>query len=215
MARQTQNSMALVGIISGGIAFMAFLILLVIGNFTFSPALFLALLVGAAVAIFLLRAFHERPEVPGAPAVSTQPAATSAKAEPQAFVAPTPDPAPAEEPAAEAEPEPAPEPAPEAAPASETGTKPSTLDAAREGGPDDLKKIKGVGPKLEGLLHSMGFYHFDQVAAWTADEVAWVDENLEGFKGRVSRDEWVSQAKLLAEGGETEFSKKVGDGDVY
>lgn len=75
--------------------------------------------------------------------------------------------------------------------------------------------IKGVGPKLEKLLNSMGFYHFDQVAAWTSNEVAWVDENLEGFKGRVSRDNWVAQAKTLASGGETEFSKKVEDGDVY
>lgn len=93
--------------------------------------------------------------------------------------------------------------------------KPETLTEAREGGADDLKKIKGVGPKLEGLLNSMGFFHFDQVAAWTEAEVAWVDENLEGFKGRVSRDSWVDQAKLLASGGETEFSKKVGDGGVY
>jgi predicted flap endonuclease-1-like 5' DNA nuclease len=45
--------------------------------------------------------------------------------------------------------------------------------------------------------------------------VAWVDQNLEGFKGRVSRDDWVEQAKLLAAGGETEFSKKVDKGDVY
>ncbi|WP_299591613.1 endonuclease [uncultured Tateyamaria sp.] len=95
------------------------------------------------------------------------------------------------------------------------GTKPETLSAAREGGPDNLKEIKGVGPKLEALLHSMGFYHFDQVASWGADEVAWVDQNLQGFKGRVSRDDWVAQAKILAEGGETEFSKKVGKGDVY
>ncbi|GGX57077.1 hypothetical protein GCM10007385_27380 [Tateyamaria omphalii] len=95
------------------------------------------------------------------------------------------------------------------------GTKPQTLSAARDGGPDNLKEIKGVGPKLEALLHSMGFYHFDQVASWGADEVAWVDQNLQGFKGRVSRDDWVSQAKILAEGGETEFSKKVGKGDVY
>ena len=95
------------------------------------------------------------------------------------------------------------------------GTKPATLAAARDGGPDDLKRIKGIGPKLEKLCHSLGFYHFDQVAAWTADEVAWVDANLEGFKGRVSRDKWVAQAKLLAEGGETEFSKRVEDGDVY
>ncbi len=78
------------------------------------------------------------------------------------------------------------------------GTAPATLSAARDGSPDDLKQIKGVGPKLEELLHSMGFYHFDQIAAWTEDEVAWVDENLTGFKGRVSRDDWVSQAKTLA-----------------
>ena len=46
-----------------------------------------------------------------------------------------------------------------------------TLSAAR-GGADDLKKIKGVGPKLEAMLHGMGFYHFDQIANWTAAEVA-------------------------------------------
>ena len=61
----------------------------------------------------------------------------------------------------------------------------------------------------------MGVYHFDQVASWSADEIAWVDANLEGFKGRVSRDNWVDQAKLLASGGETEFSKRVEGGDVY
>ncbi|MEM9811078.1 MAG: endonuclease [Pseudomonadota bacterium] len=95
------------------------------------------------------------------------------------------------------------------------GVKPMVLEAAREGGPDDLKQIKGVGPKLEGMLHGLGFYHFDQVANWTPDEVAWVDANLEGFKGRVSRDNWVSQAKVLAGGGSTEFSERVADGDVY
>ncbi|WP_299404102.1 NADH-quinone oxidoreductase subunit NuoE [uncultured Roseobacter sp.] len=86
----------------------------------------------------------------------------------------------------------------EAAP-SETGTKPQVMTAARDAGADDLKKIKGVGPKLEKMLNGMGFFHFDQIAAWSADEVAWVDENLEGFKGRVSRDQWVSQARALAE----------------
>ena len=95
------------------------------------------------------------------------------------------------------------------------GTKPNTLEGPREGGADDLKQIKGVGPKLEGLLHSLGFYHFDQVAAWGAQEVAWVDANLEGFTGRVSRDEWVPQDKILARGGSTAFSKKVDKGDVY
>lgn len=95
------------------------------------------------------------------------------------------------------------------------GEKPEGLAAAREGGPDNLKEIKGVGPKLENLLHSMGYFHFDQIAAWTAKEVAWVDENLEGFKGRVTRDEWVSQAKILASGEETEFSERVDEGKVY
>ena len=76
------------------------------------------------------------------------------------------------------------------------------------GGADDLKKIKGVGPKLEALLNRLGVFHFDQVAAWTAEEIAWVDDNLEGFKGRVSRDDWVAQAKILAAGGETEFSAR-------
>ncbi|NNJ67746.1 MAG: NADH-quinone oxidoreductase subunit NuoE [Boseongicola sp.] len=78
------------------------------------------------------------------------------------------------------------------------GTKPEGLSEARGGQPDDLKQIKGVGPKLEKLLNSLGFFHFDQVANWTADEIAWVDDNLEGFKGRVTRDEWVAQAKVLA-----------------
>ncbi|MGJ8603919.1 MAG: endonuclease [Marivita sp.] len=95
------------------------------------------------------------------------------------------------------------------------GIKPETLSAARDGGPDNLKEIKGIGPKLEQLLHSMGFYHFDQIANWTADEVAWVNANLQGFKGRVTRDTWVEQAKILASGAETEFSKRVDKGDVY
>jgi len=95
------------------------------------------------------------------------------------------------------------------------GSKPQVLSGPREGRADDLKQIKGVGPKLEKLLHSLGFYHFDQVASWGAQEVAWVDANLEGFTGRVSRDEWVAQAKVLAAGGATEFSKRVDGGDVY
>ena len=85
---------------------------------------------------------------------------------------------------------------------------PARMDAPRAGGADNLKKIKGIGPKLEQLLNSMGFYHFDQIAGWSTAEIAWVDENLEGFKGRVTRDDWVAQAKTLAAGGETEFSRR-------
>lgn len=95
------------------------------------------------------------------------------------------------------------------------GKRPEALTAARAGGADDLKKIKGIGPKLEKLCNELGFYHFDQIAGWSADEVAWVNANLAGFKGRVSRDNWVEQAKLLASGAETEFSKRVDKGGVY
>lgn len=93
--------------------------------------------------------------------------------------------------------------------------KPQLLSAAREGGPDDLKQIKGVGTVMEDMMHDMGVFHFDQVASWSAAEVSWVDRNLPKFKGRVSRDNWVEQAKVLAAGGETEFSKKVEKGGVY
>lgn len=78
------------------------------------------------------------------------------------------------------------------------GEEPVRLDSPRDGGADDLKRISGVGPKLEEMLHGLGIYHFDQVAAWTDDEISWVDEHLEGFKGRVRRDEWVRQARDLA-----------------
>ncbi|WP_296762015.1 NADH-quinone oxidoreductase subunit NuoE [Sediminimonas sp.] len=87
-----------------------------------------------------------------------------------------------------------------AVPESGTGTKPALLERPREGGADDLKQIKGVGPKLEKLLNENGIYHLDQVAGWSADEVAWADENLVGFKGRASRDDWVGQARKLTRG---------------
>ena len=89
------------------------------------------------------------------------------------------------------------------------------LPAPREGGADDLKLIKGVGPKLEGVLNEIGVYHYDQIAAWTDAEVAWADQNLVGFKGRVSRDDWVAQAKQLAAGEDTEFSQRAEKEGIY
>lgn len=93
--------------------------------------------------------------------------------------------------------------------------RPEMLQAPRAGGADDLKQISGIGPKLEKLCHSLGIYHFDQIASWTEAEIAWMDANLEGFHGRVTRDNWVAQAQVLAAGGETEFSKRVDRGDIY
>lgn len=82
------------------------------------------------------------------------------------------------------------------------GTRPGNLlDAARAGGADDLKKISGVGPKLEGLLNANGVFHYDQIAAWSADEIAYMDDKL-SFKGRIERDGWIGQARALAAGKE-------------
>lgn len=80
------------------------------------------------------------------------------------------------------------------------GHPPAKLDAPRNGEPDDLKQIRGIGPKLETQLHDIGIYHLDQIAGWSAEEQAWIDENLEGFKRRASRDEWVRQARELTQG---------------
>ena len=79
-----------------------------------------------------------------------------------------------------------------------TASKPEGLSAPRGGVADDLKEINGVGPKMEDLLNTLGYYHFDQIAEWKPSEVAWVDDNLEGFKGRVTRDQWQLQARKLA-----------------
>jgi len=98
---------------------------------------------------------------------------------------------------------------PEPSPSPGHAVRPMGLEAPKGGKADDLKMIKGVGPKLEALLHRLGYFHFAQVAGWTAAEVAWVDDNLEGFRGRVSRDDWVGQARILAAGGKTEFSKRA------
>ena len=86
-----------------------------------------------------------------------------------------------------------------AAPAEEVaGVEPTNLlKAARDGGPDDLKRISGVGPKLEGTLHEIGVFHFDQVAAWGPAEIAYMDDRL-SFKGRIERDNWIAQAAEFA-----------------
>lgn len=72
---------------------------------------------------------------------------------------------------------------------------------------DDLKLISGVGPKLEATLNEIGVYQYAQVAGWKKADIKKVDDQLK-FKGRIVRDDWMSQAKILAKGGETEFSKK-------
>ena len=91
--------------------------------------------------------------------------------------------------------------------------RPKGISAARGGKADNLQRISGVGPKNESILHTLGFFHFDQVAAWTTSQVAWVDDHLK-FNGRITREEWIKQAGLLAAGKEAEFTKLYGTGGV-
>ncbi|MEM7639427.1 MAG: hypothetical protein AAF269_10205 [Pseudomonadota bacterium] len=77
--------------------------------------------------------------------------------------------------------------------------RPATLTVP-DGAADDLTRIKGVGPKLSRRLNELGIYHFKQIADWSADQAHWVDDYL-AFKGRVERDGWVKQARLLSANG--------------
>lgn len=85
---------------------------------------------------------------------------------------------------------------------------PPTLSAPRGEGADDLKLIKAIDADLEERLNSLGFYHFSQIAEWTPEQVAWVDDRLGEPRGRAERDGWVEQARQLIEDGETPHSYK-------
>jgi len=108
------------------------------------------------------------------------------------------------------EPAPPPPPPPSLAPVAavqaEEG-KPKIVAAVGE--PDDLTRIKGVGPKLNELCLSLGVKRFDQISEWSAADVAEVDQYLK-IKGRIDRDDWVAQAKLLAAGKDEEHGKLYG-----
>lgn len=81
---------------------------------------------------------------------------------------------------------------------------------AASGAPDNLRQIKGLGPKLGSTLNALGITRFDQIAAWSADDVAKVDAHLGTFKGRIVRDNWIEQAAFLAKGNVAGFEAKFG-----
>ena len=95
----------------------------------------------------------------------------------------------------------------------EIGAEPTLLTEAREGGKDNLQLIKGVGKVLEGVLNETGIYHFDQIANLSTEEVSWLDNSM-SFPGRIERENWVAQAKDLADGVQTEFAQRVERGEV-
>ena len=93
------------------------------------------------------------------------------------------------------------------------GKRPFGLAKPRGAKADDLKRVRGIGPQNEGRLHALGIWHFDQIARWSRENVAWVGSYL-AFPGRIDREEWISQAKVLGAGAETEFSKRAAAGLV-
>ncbi|WP_292533010.1 hypothetical protein [Methylocystis sp.] len=78
-------------------------------------------------------------------------------------------------------------------------SRPATLPAPRGGAADDLAKIKGLGPKSVEKLHALGVFHYDQIAAWSDDNVKWIESSI-GAAGRVTRSGWVEQAQALSGG---------------
>jgi predicted flap endonuclease-1-like 5' DNA nuclease len=86
--------------------------------------------------------------------------------------------------------------------------RPAALSAPRAGVPDNLQRIRGIGRKNEQMLHSLGIFHFGQIAAWTPAEARWVASHLP-FPERIERDDWVGQAIILATGGDTGFHKTI------
>jgi NADH-quinone oxidoreductase subunit E len=167
--------------------------------------LLLAVFVAGCYVGSALRRAAPKPPAKKTSSVPLEPAASAAAIAPQAE-ADAPEPAPpaaqpastprsprkknVSEPAPPAESSPTP-----AKPAADP--RPPALAAPRDGVKDDLKQIKGIGPRIEASLNEFGIFHFSQIARWTKKNVAWVDEQL-SFRGRIEREKWIEQAKALA-----------------
>ena len=78
------------------------------------------------------------------------------------------------------------------------------------GPPDDLARLKGVGPKFAELLNARGIIRFDQLARLTPDEVDRLDTVLGPFRGRLIRDRIIEQSDYLARGDQDGFEQRFG-----
>ena len=95
-------------------------------------------------------------------------------------------------------------------PAPQPMAKTPKAAAPASGAPDNLLQIKGIGPKVNGILIGLGFTRFEQIAAWTDADLAEIDKHLGNFAGRPTRDQWMDQAGYLAKGDVTGFEAKYG-----
>lgn len=185
------------GAILGGLVWLS---LSGFGDFSLLAGLFLGLVAAVVLALLLIWISMGNAGADGAewePEVLAEPGQVSAQAlaalEPQS------------------------QPVPDAGPAADTGVDPEPVQARTKAKqqPDDLKLIKGVGPKLEELLHENGVTRFAQIADWDDAQIDHYAELIGRMGGRIRSDDWVAQARTLAEGGETEFSARVEKGEVY
>jgi predicted flap endonuclease-1-like 5' DNA nuclease len=102
------------------------------------------------------------------------------------------------------------------APAKPKAAKPKgpvILTAPRGGKADDLKVIEGIGPAMEKLVNGFGVFHYDQIAGWTDADVAAFDARMDRFKGRITRDKWVAQAKIIVSEGLERFQERARTND--
>ena len=90
------------------------------------------------------------------------------------------------------------------------GDEPAAPVHAVDGGGDDLTQIKGVGPRLADQLRTLGVATFAQIAAWDDAEIERIDAQLGRFQGRIRRDDWATQARLLAAGDRAGYEAKFG-----
>jgi NADH-quinone oxidoreductase subunit E len=171
----------------------------------------LAFFVGCILGCILKMIFGHRPSV-ATSAGATMPASASS---PSAAPAPSPKPKANKKPAARPALANAAKPAAKVeskstaiAPAAK-GEQPKGIPTPRAGQPDKLQRISGIGPKIERTLHALGIFHFDQIAHWTEDQTLWVEDHLK-FKGRIARENWIDQSRLLADGNEAEFARLYG-----
>lgn len=216
---ENRNAPNLWGWVIGAAAgLVAFGVLVIVGKFDLFPAGAIGAAVAGAVGLFLGMPW-------GAGSKGAMPVASPAKpadpkpvapvadvvAQPAAFIStPTPAPKPKVAPKAEAE-APAAKPAAKAAPKPKAAKPagPERLTAPRKGQADDLKEIEGIGPAMEKLVNSLGFYHFEQIASWSDADVALVDAEMKTFKGRIARDRWVAQAKIIVAEGLEAFRERA------
>ena len=220
-------------VIAAGAGGVAAAVAYVVGDFNYSQSGFIGLAIFLIAGLILGMYWGSAAELPSkqtvampakaaAPAMAAPAMAAPAMAEaaPAAFVsAPVMGAAPAPAKAARvAKPKAAPKPAVAkvAAPKVARVKKPdgpARLSAPRKGKADDLKEIEGIGPALEKLCNSLGFYHFDQIASWSEADVAWVDANMKTFKGRIVRDKWIAQSKLILSEGLEAFRVRAQTND--